>query len=412
MDFALSPRAEELRSELLDFMDTHVYPAEPVHRQQITDSGDPHHHPPIMEELKAEARSRGLWNLFLPHKTKWTDGLSNTDYAPLAEIMGRSSIASQALNCSAPDTGNMEVLTMFGTQEQQDQWLYPLLEGEIRSAFAMTEPAVASSDATNIECRIERDGDEYVINGRKWWISGAADERCKIFILMGKTDPSASRHLQQSMVLVPRDTPGVVIERALPVFGYQDQEGHCEISFTDVRVPVSNLIGEEGGGFAIAQARLGPGRIHHCMRCIGAAERALELTCRRVTSRVAFGRPLAEQGVIREWIADSRMEIEQARLLTMKAAWLMDTVGNKGAAVEISSIKVVVPNMALRVIDRAIQAHGGAGVSDDFPLAAMYAGIRTLRLADGPDEVHRRQVAKRELGRYQTEEIPPDVGRV
>lgn len=412
MDFALSPRAEELRSELLDFMDTHVYPAEPVHRQQITDSGDPHHHPPIMEELKAEARSRGLWNLFLPHKTKWTDGLSNTDYAPLAEIMGRSSIASQALNCSAPDTGNMEVLTMFGTQEQQDEWLYPLLEGEIRSAFAMTEPAVASSDATNIECRIERDGDEYVINGRKWWISGAADERCKIFILMGKTDPSASRHLQQSMVLVPRDTPGVVIERALPVFGYQDQEGHCEISFTDVRVPVSNLIGEEGGGFAIAQARLGPGRIHHCMRCIGAAERALELTCRRVTSRVAFGRPLAEQGVIREWIADSRMEIEQARLLTMKAAWLMDTVGNKGAAVEISSIKVVVPNMALRVIDRAIQAHGGAGVSDDFPLAAMYAGIRTLRLADGPDEVHRRQVAKRELGRYQTEEIPPDVGRV
>ena len=412
MDFALSPRAEELRSELLDFMDTHVYPAEPVHRQQITDSGDPHHHPPIMEELKAEARSRGLWNLFLPHKTKWTDGLSNTDYAPLAEIMGRSSIASQALNCSAPDTGNMEVLTMFGTQEQQDEWLYPLLEGEIRSAFAMTEPAVASSDATNIECRIERDGDEYVINGRKWWISGAADERCKIFILMGKTDPSASRHLQQSMVLVPRDTPGVVIARALPVFGYQDQEGHCESSFTDVRVPVSNLIGEEGGGFAIAQARLGPGRIHHCMRCIGAAERALELTCRRVTSRVAFGRPLAEQGVIREWIADSRMEIEQARLLTMKAAWLMDTLGNKGAAVEISSIKVVVPNMALRVIDRAIQAHGGAGVSDDFPLAAMYAGIRTLRLADGPDEVHRRQVAKRELGRYQTEEIPPDVGRV
>ena len=412
MDFALSPRAEELRSELLDFMDTHVYPAEPVHRQQIADSGDPHHHPPIMDELKAEARSRGLWNLFLPHKTKWTDGLSNTDYAPLAEIMGRSSIASQALNCSAPDTGNMEVLTMFGTQEQQDEWLYPLLEGEIRSAFAMTEPAVASSDATNIECRIERDGDEYVINGRKWWISGAADERCKIFILMGKTDPSASRHLQQSMVLVPRDTPGVVIERALPVFGYQDQEGHCEISFTDVRVPVSNLIGEEGGGFAIAQARLGPGRIHHCMRCIGAAERALELMCRRVTSRVAFGRPLAEQGVIREWIADSRMEIEQARLLTMKAAWLMDTVGNKGAAVEISSIKVVVPNMALRVIDRAIQAHGGAGVSDDFPLAAMYAGIRTLRLADGPDEVHRRQVAKRELGRYQTQDIPPDVGRV
>ena len=412
MDFALSPRAEELRSELLDFMDAHVYPAESVHAEQIRESGDPHHHPPIMEELKVEARSRGLWNLFLPHKTKWTDGLSNADYAPLSEIMGRSHIASQALNCSAPDTGNMEVLTMFGTPEQQEEWLYPLLEGEIRSAFAMTEPAVASSDATNIECRIERDGDEYVINGRKWWISGAADERCKIFILMGKTDPSAARHLQQSMVLVPRDTPGVVIERSLPVFGYQDQEGHCEISFTDVRVPVSNLIGEEGGGFAIAQARLGPGRIHHCMRSIGAAERALELMCRRVTERVAFGRPLAEQGVIREWIADSRMEIEQSRLLTKKAAWRMDTVGNKGAAVEISAIKVVVPNMALRVIDRSIQAHGGGGVSDDFPLAAMYAGIRTLRLADGPDEVHRRQVAKRELGRYQTQDIPPDVGRV
>ena len=413
MDFALSPKAEALRSELLDFMDTHVYPNESVYREQIATSGDPHHHPPIMEELKVEARRRGLWNLFLPHKTKWTDGLSNTDYAPLCEVTGRSpGIAPQALNCSAPDTGNMELLTMFGSDEQKEQWLVPLLEGEIRSAFAMTEPAVASSDATNIECRIERQGDEYVINGRKWWISGAADERCKIFILMGKTDPSASRHLQQSMVLVPRDTPGVVIERALPVFGYQDQEGHCEISFTDVRVPVSNLIAEEGSGFRLAQERLGPGRIHHCMRSIGVAERALELMCRRVTTRVAFGRPLAEQGVIREWIADSRMEIEQARLLTMKAAWLMDTVGNRGAAVEISSIKVVVPNMAQRVIDRAIQAHGGGGVSDDFPLAAMYAGIRTLRLADGPDEVHRRQVAKRELARYEATEIPPDVGRV
>ena len=401
MDFAFSPRAEELRVELLDFMDTHVYPAEPVYHRQIQESGDPNHFPAVMEDLKAEARRRGLWNLFLPHKTKWTDGLSNLDYAPLAEIMGRSgSIAPQACNCSAPDTGNMEVLAQFGTPEQQEEWLYPLLEGEIRSAFAMTEPAVASSDATNIECRIERDGDEYVINGRKWWISGAADARCKIFVLMGKTDPSAPRHLQQSQVLVPRDTPGVVIERPLPVFGYYDQEGHCEISFTDVRVPVTNVIGQEGGGFAIAQARLGPGRIHHCMRCIGAAERALELMCRRVSERVAFGRPLAEQGVIREWIADSRMEIEQARLLTLKAAWLMDTVGNKGAAVEISAIKVVVPNMALKVIDRAIQAFGGAGVSDDVPLAAMYAGIRTLRIADGPDEVHRRQVAKRELARY------------
>jgi acyl-CoA dehydrogenase len=412
MDFAPSPRCEELRAELLDFMDAHVYPAEPVHAQQIAESGDPHHHPPVMEELKAEARRRGLWNLFLPHETQWTSGLSNLDYAPLAEIMGRSHIASQACNCSAPDTGNMELLTMFGTPEQQERWLYPLLEGEIRSAFAMTEPAVASSDATNIECRIERDGDEYVINGRKWWISGAADARCQLFILMGKTDPSAPRHLQQSMILVPRDAPGVEIVRALPVFGYQDQEGHCEITFTDVRVPVTNLLGTEGSGFALAQARLGPGRIHHCMRCIGAAERALELMCRRVTDRVAFGRPLAEQGVIREWIADSRMEIEQARLLTLKAAWLMDTVGNKGAAVEISAIKVVVPNMALRVIDRAIQAHGGGGVSDDFPLAAMWAGIRTLRLADGPDEVHRRQVAKRELARYVPTEIPPDVGRV
>lgn len=412
MDFALSPTAERLRDELLDFMDSHVYPAEAVHAEQIRESGDPHFHPPVMEELKQEARRRGLWNLFLPHQTQWTEGLSNIDYAPLAEIMGRSGIASQACNCSAPDTGNMELLTMFGTPEQQERWLYPLLEGQIRSAFAMTEPAVASSDATNIECRIERDGDEYVINGRKWWISGAADARCQLFILMGKTDPSAPRHLQQSMILVPRDTPGVEIVRALPVFGYQDQEGHCEITFDDVRVPVANLLGTEGSGFALAQARLGPGRIHHCMRCIGAAERALELMCERVTQRVAFGRPLSEQGVIREWIADSRMEIDQARLLTMKAAWLMDTVGNKGAAIEISSIKVVVPNMALRVIDRAIQAHGGGGVSDDFPLAAMYAGIRTLRLADGPDEVHRRQVAKRELAKYTPTTIPPDVGRV
>lgn len=401
MDFAYSPKAEALRTELLDFMDSHIYPAEPLYHEQIEASGDPHHVPEVFTPLKEEARRRGLWNLFLPHKTKWTDGLSNADYAPLAEITGRSShLAPQALNCSAPDTGNMEVLTLFGTPEQQEQWLYPLLEGEIRSAFAMTEPAVASSDATNIECRIERDGDDYVINGRKWWISGAADPRCAIYILMGKTDPDAPRHRQQSMILVPSDTPGVEVIRSLPVFGYQDQEGHCEIQFTDVRVPASNLIGEEGGGFAIAQARLGPGRIHHCMRCIGAAERALELMCRRVTNRVAFGRPLAEQGVIREWIAESRMEIEQARLLTLKAAWLMDTVGNKGAAVEISAIKVVVPNMALRVIDRAIQAHGGGGVSDDFPLAAMYAGIRTLRLADGPDEVHRRQLAKRELATY------------
>ncbi len=400
MDFALSPTCERLRTDLLAFMDEHVYPAEPVYAAQLAEGGDPHGHPPVVEDLKAEARKRGLWNLFLPHRTQWTEGLSNTDYAPLAEVMGRSGLASEACNCSAPDTGNMEILTMFGTDEQKERWLQPLLEGEIRSAFAMTEPAVASSDATNIACRITRDGDDYVINGRKWWISGAMAKRCQVFILMGKTDPEAPRHLQQSMILVPADAPGVTIHRNLTVFGYVDVEGHAEITFDDVRVPATNLLGEEGGGFAIAQARLGPGRIHHCMRCIGAAERALELMVQRVQSRVAFGRPLAEQGVIREWIADSRMEIEQARLLTMKAAWLMDTVGNKGAATEISAIKVVVPNMALRVIDRAIQAHGAMGVGPDTALPRLYAGIRTLRLADGPDEVHRRQVAKRELGRH------------
>lgn len=401
MDFQLSPTALALQDKLLAFMDECVYPAEAVYEEQMAALGDPHAHPQIVEDLKAEARTRGLWNLFLPHETQWTEGLSNLDYAPLAEITGRSiHLAPEALNCAAPDTGNMEVLTMFGTDAQKEQWLQPLLEGEIRSAFAMTEPDVASSDATNIQLSIVRDGDEYVLNGRKWWISGAASDRCKIFIVMGKTDPTASRHLQQSMILVPRDTPGLTIVRDLPVFGYQDREGHVELRFEDVRVPAENIIAEEGAGFMIAQARLGPGRIHHCMRCIGIAERALELMCRRVTDRVAFGRPLAEQGVIREWIADSRMEIEQARLLTFKAAWLMDTVGNKGAAVEISSIKVVVPNMALRVVDRSIQAHGGGGVSDDFPLARMYAGLRTLRFADGPDEVHRRQVARTELGRY------------
>ena len=401
MDFDLSPTATSLQERLLAFMDECVYPAESVYEEQMTELGDPHGHPQIVEDLKAEARERGLWNLFLPHRTKWTEGLSNLDYAPLAEITGRSvHLAPEALNCAAPDTGNMEVLTMFGTDAQKEEWLQPLLEGEIRSCFAMTEPDVASSDATNIQLRIERDGDSYVLNGRKWWISGAASERCTIAIVMGKTDPEASRHLQQSMVLVPLDTPGLTKVRDLPVFGYQDREGHSELRFENVRVPAENLIGHEGGGFAIAQARLGPGRIHHCMRCIGIAERALELMCRRVSSRVAFGRPLADQGVIREWIADSRMEIEQSRLLTFKAAYLMDTVGNKGAAVEISSIKVVVPNMALRVVDRAIQAHGGAGVSDDFPLARMYAGLRTLRFADGPDEVHRRQVARTELARH------------
>jgi acyl-CoA dehydrogenase len=398
VDFSPSPTAATLIDELNDFMASHVRPAEPVYVQQLREA--PGTHPPVMEELKAEARKRRLWNLFLPHKTEWTDGLSNTDYAPLAEIMGGSGIGSEALNCSAPDTGNMEILTMFGTVEQKERWLHPLLEGEIRSCFAMTEPAVASSDATNIECRIERDGDDYVINGRKWWISGAADPRCEVAILMGKTDPEAPRHRQQSMILVPLDAPGLTNVRNLPVFGYTDHEGHCELLFEDVRVPATNILGEEGGGFAIAQARLGPGRIHHCMRVIGAAERALELMCRRVTERVAFGKPLAKQGVIQEWIAESRIEIEQVRLLCLKAAWLMDTVGNKGAMTEIAAIKVAGPTMALKVIDRAIQAHGGGGVSDDFPLASMYAHIRTLRLADGPDEVHKRTVARRELGRY------------
>ncbi len=401
MDFALSPIASDFRERLLSFMDEQVYPAETVYREQMEASGDPHTHPVVIEDLKVEARRRGLWNLFLPHKTQWTDGLSNLDYAPLAEIMGRSFLASEACNCSAPDTGNMEILTMFGTPEQQERWLHPLLEGEIRSCFAMTEPAVASSDATNISCRIDPDGDDYVINGRKWWISGAADPRCAVAILMGKTDPAAPRHLQQSMVLVPLDAPGLTIVRSLPVFGYQDREGHCEIVFDDVRVPRANLLGDEGGGFAIAQARLGPGRIHHCMRTIGAAERALDLTCRRVLSREAFGKRLADQGVIQEWIADARIEIDQVRLYTLYTAWLMDTQGNKAARVEIAGIKVAAPAVALRVIDRAIQAHGAAGVGDDFPLASLYAHIRTLRLADGPDEVHRMTIARRELRKHE-----------
>ncbi|HET6832810.1 MAG TPA: acyl-CoA dehydrogenase family protein [Acidimicrobiales bacterium] len=401
MDFALSPRAEELRKRLEAFMDECVYPNEGLYHQQITDSGDPHVHAPVLDELKLEARERGLWNLFLPHATDWTDGLSNLDYAPLAEMTGRSPLAPEALNCSAPDTGNMELLTMFGNEEQKERWLRPLLEGEIRSCFAMTEPAVASSDATNISLRIERDDDHYVLNGHKWWISGAARERCRVAIVMGKTDPEAPPHRQQSMVLVPTDTPGVDNRRSLPVFGYQDNEGHCELVFENARVPVDHLLGEEGGGFAMAQARLGPGRIHHCMRAIGVAERALELMCRRVRERTAFGKPLAEQGVIQQWIADSRIEIEQVRLLVLKTAWLMDTAGNKGARIEISAIKVAAPDVALRVIDRAIQAHGALGVSNDAPLASMYAHVRTLRLADGPDEVHRMSVARRELRKYE-----------
>jgi acyl-CoA dehydrogenase len=401
MDFALSPTATKLRDELEAFMDECVYPNEALYQRQIVESGNPHAHAPILDELKVEARKRGLWNLFLPHATEWTEGLSNLDYAPLAEVTGRSHLAPEALNCAAPDTGNMEILTMFGTDAQKERWLRPLLEGEIRSCFAMTEPAVASSDASNISLRIERDGDDYVLNGRKWWISGAARERCRVAIVMGKTDPDAPPHRQQSMILVPMDSPGLTNLRNLPVFGYTDNEGHCELLFEDVRVPADNLLGEEGGGFAMAQARLGPGRIHHCMRAIGVAERALEAMCRRVRERAPFGKPLSEQGVIQEWIADSRIEIEQVRLLVLKAAWLMDTVGSKGARIEISAIKVAAPNMALRVIDRAIQAHGAMGVSDDVPLASMYAHVRTLRLADGPDEVHRMSVARRELRKYE-----------
>ncbi|HWB66161.1 MAG TPA: acyl-CoA dehydrogenase family protein [Mycobacteriales bacterium] len=400
MDFALSAAAQDYSRRLTDFMDAHVYPAEPVYRRQreeLIAGGQPHQLPPVVEELKAEARSRGLWNLFLPD----VSGLSNVDYAHLAEIMGHSPhLAPEATNCAAPDTGNMEVLHLFGTPEQKERWLRPLLDGEIRSAFAMTEPAVASSDATNISTEIRRDGDDYVINGRKWWITGTADPRCAVMIVMGKTDPTGPVHRQQSMVLVPMDTPGVTVVRPLPVFGYVDQQGHCEITFEDVRVPASNLVGEEGGGFAIAQARLGPGRIHHCMRAVGMAERALELMCRRATSRVAFGKPLAEQGVVQAQIAEARMAIEQARLLTLKTAWLIDQVGAKGARTEVAAIKVIAPRVACEVLDRAIQLHGGGGVSDDFPLAEMYAGARTLRLADGPDEVHVRSVARQELGRY------------
>jgi acyl-CoA dehydrogenase len=394
VEFSLSPTATRLRDELLAFMDERVYPAEAVYRAQMDKLGDPHGHPAVFEELKAEARRRGLWNLWYPGE------LSNVDYAPLAEIMGRSPIAAEACNCSAPDTGNMEILSMFGTDAQKEEWLDPLRDGQIRSAFAMTEPGVASSDATNISCRIDRVGEEYVINGSKWWISGAASSRCAVFVVMGKTDPAADPYHQQSMVLVPADTPGVTVVRNLPVFGYADREGHCEVLFDNVHVPVTNLLGQEGAGFAMAQARLGPGRIHHCMRTIGVAERALELMCRRVHYRRAFGKTLAEQGVIQEWVADARIDIDQARLYTMHAAWLMDTEGNRSARTAVSAIKVAVPNMALRVIDHAIQAHGAGGIGDDFPLAWMYAHVRTLRLADGPDEVHRGVVARHELRRW------------
>ncbi|MEW1910003.1 acyl-CoA dehydrogenase family protein [Kitasatospora sp. NPDC085895] len=406
MDFSFDTRTEELRSRLLDFMDEHVYPAEPVLAAQLADPArEPWTIPPVVAELQAAARERGLWNLFLPGEAG--AGLTNLQYAPLAEITGRSVLlAPAALNCAAPDTGNMEVLDQFGSEEQRRQWLEPLLAGEIRSAFAMTEPDVASSDASNITTRIERDGDEYVVNGRKWYITGAMNPNCRIFIVMGKTDPAAAKHRQQSMILVPRDTPGVTVKRGMTVFGYEDQDhgGHAEVLFEDVRVPAANLIGEEGSGFAIAQARLGPGRIHHCMRALGIAERALELMCRRAVDRVAFGRPLADQGVVQEWIAESRVRIEQARLLVLKTAWLMDTVGNRGAHTEIQAIKIIVPQTVEWILDKAVQTHGAAGVSQDTPLAQLWAGNRTLRLADGPDEVHRRSLARRELGRYQKKE--------
>ncbi len=399
MDFAPSPRAVGLAERLQAFMDERVLPAESVYVEQLRASGKKHAYPPVMDELKGEARRRGLWNLFLPDPDH-APGLTSSEYAPLAEIMGRSAIAPEACNCNAPDTGNMEVLHQFGSDEQKERWLLPLLDGEIRSGFAMTEPDVASSDATQIAMRIERDGDFYVLSGRKWWTTGALHPHCRILIVMGKTDPEAPTYSQQSMVLVPLDAPGVTVVRSLPVFGYHDPEGHAELLFEDVRVPAQALIAGEGAGFLIAQARLGPGRIHHCMRAIGAAERALELMCRRADARSTFGQPISSRGNIRDWIAEARVEIEMVRLLTLKTAWLMDTVGNRHARTEIAAIKIAAPNVALKIIDRAIQVHGGAGVSDDTPLAAMYAHMRTLRLADGPDEVHKLSIARAELRKY------------
>ncbi|MFK8910835.1 acyl-CoA dehydrogenase family protein [Streptomyces sp. YS-3] len=403
MDFAFDASTQELRAKLLSFMESHVYPAETTAHEQRLLLKSPWDTPAVVEELKAEARSRGLWNLFLPDAEHGA-GLTNLQYAPLAEITGRSPhLAPTALNCAAPDTGNMEVLAQFGSDEQRKRWLEPLLAGEIRSAFAMTEPEVASSDATNIETRIAREGDEYVVTGRKWYISGAMNPDCKIFIVMGKTDPdNEDVRRQQSMVLVPRDTPGVEVRRAMQVYGYEDHShgGHAEVLFHGVRVPVENLVGEEGGGFAIAQARLGPGRIHHCMRLIGMAERAIELMCRRAAARTAFGRPIAQQGVVQEWIADARVAVEQLRLLVLKTAWLMDTVGNKGAHTEIQAIKIATPRTVLDIIDKAVQVHGAGGVGQDFPLAELWASARTLRIADGPDEVHQRSLARRELKKY------------
>ncbi|MRV72734.1 acyl-CoA dehydrogenase [Duganella sp. FT92W] len=405
MDFEYSDRCKELQGKLLAFMDRHVYPVENVFYEEVDRNGREKQNrwipTEIVEQLKPLAREQGLWNLFLPKSKRAPEGLSNLDYAPLCEIMGRVPWAPEVFNCSAPDTGNMETLERYGTEEHKQQWLEPLLRGEIRSAFAMTEPAVASSDATNVEMRIDRDGDEYVINGRKWWISGAGDPRCKLFITMGKTDFDAPRHQQQSMILVPSDTPGITIVRPLPVFGYDDApHGHCEIIYDNVRVPASSILLGEGRGFEIAQGRLGPGRIHHCMRAIGVAERALELMCKRLNSRVAFGKKISDQGVWRERIAEARIQIDTARLLTLKAAYMMDTVGNKGAQAEIAMIKVLAPTVTQQVLDWAIQAHGAGGVSGDFPLAYQWAGNRTLRLADGPDEVHRNAIAKLELAKH------------
>jgi acyl-CoA dehydrogenase len=406
MDFEISLQADALRERLLRFMDEHVYPAEADYEEQIASASDPHAEPPVIAELRQRARSEGLWNLFLrpgllpdddPHARF---ALSTLDYAPLAEITGRSAIAPAALNCSHPDSGNMELLSLFASESQREQWLRPLLEGEIHSCFAMTEPDVASSDATNIECRIDADGDTYVINGRKWWITGALNPTCRLALVLGKTDSSAPAHRQQSLVLVPMDTEGLTVVRDLSVFGYHDPEGHAELVLEDVRVPRTNLLGKEGDAFAMAQARLGAGRVHHCMRAIGAAERAFELMCRRAHRRVAFGRPLAEEGVVREWVADSRIDIEQARLLTLKAAWSMDARGDKASRDLIAAIKIAVPQAVSRVIDRAIQVHGGAGLSEDLPLARMYAWQRALRILDGPDEVHRRTLGRRELGRF------------
>lgn len=404
MDFTLSAKTSEYAAKLQRFMEEEVFPAEAVYehqRAQLKAAGKPHGLPPVVEELKVKAKALGLWNLFLPHSHDPHHSLSVTEYATLAEITGWSpEIAPEAINCAAPDTGNMELLDMFGTDAQKKQWLEPLLEGRIRSGFAMTEPDVASSDARNIQTAIVKDGGDYLINGTKWWTTGAMDERCEILIVMGKTNPDADAHHQQSMVLVPMNTPGVKVERNLLVFGYEDQHGHAEVSFTNVRVPVANLLGPEGEGFALAQARLGPGRIHHCMRAIGMAERALSLMIKRTIGREAFGKELVRQGVIQEWIATARIEIEQARLLVLKAAWMIDTVGAKGARKEIAAIKVAVPQMAQRVVDHAIQSYGGAGVSQDSPLASMFAGIRTLRIVDGPDEVHIRDIARLEIKPY------------